>query len=123
PDADVPEYLLEEPVAHLARCHLVAGAAGPRARVGAEQHGDGGLVDADGLQRRRRVLVGDRVADVDLFDAGDRDDVARIGPLDLDALQAVPAVEPRDLARQLRALGATERVLATRQQRAGVDAA
>ena len=42
---------------------------------------------------RGALAVGDRVADVDVLDAGDRDDVAGGGALDLDALQPLPAVE------------------------------
>ena len=41
--------------------------------------------------------VGDRLADGDVLDAGQADDVARRGFLDVDALQAVEGVELGDL--------------------------
>jgi hypothetical protein len=82
----------------------------PRARVDAEHHDDGGLVDADGRQGLRLLGVGDGVADGDVLDAGHGDDVAGGGALDLDALQALPAVEPGDLAGALRPVVATERI-------------
>ena len=65
------------------------------------------------------LAVGDGVADVDLLDAGDRDDVAGARARHLAALEAVPGVEQRDLAGHLRAVGATERVLAAGRELAG----
>src|SRR5205814_1035854 len=63
--------------------------AGQRRGVGADGHRDGGLVDPDERQRYRVVRVGERLADHDLGDAGDRDDVARAGPVGGLALQTV----------------------------------
>ncbi len=69
-----------------------------------------GLVDRDDRQRARVVGVGERLADRDLGDAGDGDDVARPGLLDrhpverlgaeqlghLDPLDAAVLAAPRD---------------------------
>ena len=46
--------------------------------VDRKQHGDGGLIDGDGRQRRRIFDGGDGLADCDVFDAGDGDDVAQV---------------------------------------------
>ena len=59
---------------------LVARLAGQRRGVDADRHAQRGLVDRDHRQRPRVVEVGDRLADRDLRDAGDRDDLAGAGP-------------------------------------------
>ena len=59
-------------------------AAGPRRIVGAEDHGDGRFVDAQRRQRLGIFPVGDGVADADVLDAGDGDDVAGFGGRDFD---------------------------------------
>jgi len=79
--------------------------------VGADGHRDGGLVHGDQRQRTRVVRVGQRLADHDVRDAGDGDDVARPGLLgglalqrlghqqlgDLHPLDLAVALDPGDL--------------------------
>ena len=77
PDRDVADELGVEPVLHQPRGELLAALAGQRRGVDADGHRDARLVDRDDRQRPRVVGVGDRLADRDLRDARDRDDVAR----------------------------------------------
>ena len=56
-----------------------------------------GLVDADHRQRARVVGVGERLADRDVGDAGDGDDVAGPGLLGVDAVERLGDVELGDL--------------------------
>src|SRR5439155_13506556 len=74
-------------------------------------------------ERRAPLAVTNRPAEVDVFDAGERDDVTRRGALELDALQPLPAVDAGQLARRLRAVEAAERVLPGGDQLARDDAA
>src|SRR5262249_3651024 len=110
-DADVAPALREQPLAPLAGCDAAPAATRPRARVDAEDHRDGRLVDADRRQRRGPLAIRDGVADRDVLDPGDRDDVAGEGLLEVDALQTPPAVDAGDLAGRLAAVGAAEHVL------------
>jgi hypothetical protein len=58
-----------------------------RRSVDHEKHGDGRFVHGHGGDTFGRAGVGDRVADVETFDPGDADDVARRRFLDIDALE------------------------------------
>ena len=78
-EADVLFLLVKESLAELARGHEFSLASRPGRIVGAENHGDGGLVDAQGRKRLGILAVGDRIADADVLDAGDSDDVAGLG--------------------------------------------
>ena len=64
------------------------------------------LVDGDHGQRPRVVGVGERLADGDLGDAGDGDDLARPGLVGVDAVERLGDVELADLARSHGAVGA-----------------
>ena len=76
----VADELAVEPVLDQAGGDLGAlDAAGQRRGVRADRHRDRRLVDGDQRQRVRVIGVGERLADRDLRDAGDRDDVARAG--------------------------------------------
>ena len=57
----------------------------------------------------RIVGIGQRLADVDLADAGDRDDLARAGFVDRDAVERLGDVELADLDALDGAVGATPR--------------
>src|SRR5262249_23670909 len=98
PQAHVPPALLEEALPQPPGRDLAARASGPRARVDAEHHRDRRLVDPDRRQRRGALAVGDRLPDPDVVDAGDGYDVAGARALELDSLEAAPAVEARHLA-------------------------
>ena len=98
-DRHVAEQLLVEPILQLARRDVLAFAAGHRRRVDAEDHRHRRLVDRDRRNRDLVLDVGDRLADRDVLDAGQADDVAGGGFLDVDALQAVERVELGDLGR------------------------
>mgnify|MGYP003694780515 CR=1 FL=1 len=111
PQAHVLARLGKEPLADLPRRHVLTLAAAPRRRVDAEDHGDGRLLDPDRRERHRVLAVGDRVANADLVDAADREDVAGARARDFFARETEPRVEQGELARQLGAVGATERVL------------
>ena len=88
-DADVAEDLALETRADLARGEELPVAPGHRRGVDAERHAERRLVDREPRQRTRVGRVGDRVSDRDLGQAGDRDDVARAGLVDLFALDAL----------------------------------
>ena len=97
PDRDVAEQLAIEAVADLAGGHVLAIATGHRRRVDAEDHRHGRLVDGDRRDGDAVLDVGNRLADGDVLDAGQADDVAGRGLLDVDALQAVERVQLGDL--------------------------
>ena len=76
--------------------------AGERGGVDPDLHLDRRLLDDDALQRPAfpsRLEVDDRIADVDVLDAGDRHDLARRGLLRRDTLQ--PLDRRQDLDRPL----------------------
>src|SRR6185312_4496262 len=98
-------------------------APAPRRGIDAEEHRDGRLLDPDRRQRHRLLAIGDGVADADLLDPSDRDDVAGAGARDLAALEAVPGVQQRELAVGTRAVDAAERVLPAGGELARHDAA
>src|SRR6478735_8028093 len=105
------ELLVEAVLDHAGRDLRAADLADHRARVGADRHRDGRLVDGDERQRDRVLGVGERLADRDLGDARDGDDVARAGLLgglaleglgheqlgDLHALLGAVVAAPHDL--------------------------
>ena len=51
-------------------------------------HADGRRIDVDELERRALLAIGQRLADVDILEATEADDVAGAGVLGLDLLQA-----------------------------------
>ncbi len=88
-DRDVAEDLPFEPRLDLAPGHVLPLAPAQRARVGAEGHAQRRLVDVESRQRARVGGIGERVADRDVGQARDRDDVAGVRLLDVDAFDAV----------------------------------
>ena len=92
-DRDVAEDLLLEPGLDLAAGDVLALAAGERRGVDAERHAQGRGVDVEARQRPRVGRIGERVADRHLGQAGDADDVARTGLLDVDPVDAVRGLE------------------------------
>ena len=88
PDRHVAEQLAFEPILDLARGDELAVASRHRRRVDAEDHRHRRLVDGDRRHRHRILDVGDRFADRDVLDAGETDDVAGGGFVDVDALAA-----------------------------------
>ena len=70
---------------------------GHRRGVHAEDHRHGRLVDGDRRDRELVLHVGDRLANRDVLDAREADDVACGGLLDVHALQPVEGVELRHL--------------------------
>ncbi len=95
-NGDVGEELFFEALAQIAGGDPLAFATDHRRVVDGELHGDGGLVDDDGRQRRGVLGAGDGFADGDAFDAGDGDDVVDLGGFDIDALEAHEAEELGD---------------------------
>src|SRR6478735_8775344 len=105
------ELLVEAVLDHAGRDLGAADLADHRARVGADRHRDGRLVDRDERQRDRVLRVGEGLADGDVGDAGHGDDVAGAGLLgglaleglgheqlgDLDALLRAVVAAPHDL--------------------------
>ena len=77
PDADVADQLGVETVLDQAGGQLLAVAPGERRGVDADRHRQRRLVDRDDGQRDRVLGVGERLADGDLGDAGDGDEIAR----------------------------------------------
>src|SRR5208337_4154582 len=74
-DGNVGEKLLGEAIAKIARGDVIAFAARERAGIDAENHGEGGLVDDERLERSGIIEAGEGFADLDAFDAGNGDDV------------------------------------------------
>src|SRR6478752_8698985 len=105
------ELLVEAVLDHAGRDLGAADLADHRARVGADRHRDGRLVDRDERQQDRVLGVGEGLADGDVGDAGHGDDVAGarlLGGLaleglgheqlgDLDALLRAVVAAPHDL--------------------------
>ena len=85
---DVGQHFLGEPVAQVARRHVLAFAAGERRRVDLEVHRQRGQVDRDRRQRLGRLHRRQRRADREVVDAGDEDDVAGLRGVDRHALHA-----------------------------------
>ena len=93
----VLQQLAVESLADLAAGHELALAAGQRAIVDLEGHGQRGLVDGDRRQRVDVLRVAQSHADVDLLDAGDQDDVAGQRLLGWHAFEAVELEHLPDL--------------------------
>ena len=87
-DGDVALALLQQALADHPALHLVALLAGERPVVDAEHHGERRRIDRLGEERRVDRGIAQRVGDGRLRDAGDGDDVARLGEVDAGALQA-----------------------------------
>src|SRR5580692_9440206 len=84
-----------QPVAYLARRQKASLSSGERRIVDAEEHRDGGLVDRDGVNALGHGGIGERVADVQVVDSGDADDVTRTGFLYVDSLETGERQEGR----------------------------
>src|SRR5262249_10826273 len=75
-EANVFFLLVKESLSELTRGHEFSLAPRPGRIVRTENHCDGGLVDAQSRKRLRILAVGDRIADADVLNASDSDDVA-----------------------------------------------
>ena len=125
-DAHVADQLGVEPAPDLAGGELgarVRVAAHQRRGVDADRHRDGGLVDGDAGQRDGVVRVGEGVADRDLRDAGDRDEVTRARAVGRDARERLGAQQLGDLDAGDGAVGTAPRDLLAPADRAGPDPA
>ena len=112
-DGDVPDELLLESCENHARREACAVLSRERRGVDADRHGEARLVHADHGQRAGIVRVGKRLADRDLGDAGDRDQLAGPGLLGLDAVERLRHEELGDLdARDLTVRAAPRDLLA-----------
>src|SRR6478752_566246 len=98
------ELLVEAVLDHAGRDLRAAHLADHRARVGADGHRDGRLVDGDERQRDRVLGVGEGLADRDLGDARDGDDVTGAGLLRRLALEGLGHEQLGDLDALLRAV-------------------
>jgi hypothetical protein len=96
-DRHVAQQLLVESILQLARGDVLAVAAGHRRGIDAEDHRHGRLVDRNRRDRDLVLHVGDRLADRDVLDAGEADDVARRGLLNIHTPQAVKCIQLGDL--------------------------
>ena len=122
-DADVADQLGLEPVLDQAGGELGALAAGERRRVDADRHGERRLVDGDDGQRSRVVGVGEGLADRDLVDAGDGDEIAGAGLVDGHAGELLGEEQLGDLHALDRPVGAAPRGLLALAHGAFHDAA
>src|SRR5215471_15872971 len=122
-DRDVAERLLIEPRANLARGDELSFPARERRGVDAEDHRDGRLVDSDARQRAGLRHRRQGVADVDAFDARERDDLARRSRLDRRLLQTFERIKLRHLGLAQLAVPAYHRDLIADRDRAVEDAA
>ena len=75
-DGDVAQHLAGQAVAEVAAGDVLADLAGQRRRVDAERHAQHGLVDGEAGERVGVGRVGERVADLDLGEAGQHEQVA-----------------------------------------------
>ena len=95
---DVVQRLAHQAVAQLARGQELAAAAilhaGERRVVHLEGHADGRLVDGEHRQLLGRVDRAHGVGDAQVLDAADGDDVAGVGFVDFQALEAEEAHAP-----------------------------
>ena len=98
-DRDIADQLGVEPVAHLARGQLAALGAGQGRGVDPEHDRERGLIDGDHRQRSRVRRIGERLADRDLFDPGDGNDLPRPHLLGGHPLQGLGDVELGTVAR------------------------
>src|SRR5262249_33920686 len=75
-DGDVGEQLLLQAIAKVAGGEIAAFAAGKRAGVDGENHGERRLIDDERLERGGAVELDDTFADLNAFDTGNGDDIA-----------------------------------------------
>ena len=94
---DVSDELLLEPRQNHAGGEARAVLSSERRRVDADRHRETRLVHSDHGQRARIVGIGKRLADRDLGNAGDRDQLARSRLLGLDTVERFRDVELGDL--------------------------
>src|SRR5208283_682935 len=92
-DGDVGEQLFGEAVAKIARGEVIAFAAGKRAGVDAENHGERGLINDERLEGSGSFETGEGFADLNAFDAGDSDDVTGNDGVGFVALEAAEREE------------------------------
>ncbi len=85
---DVFAQLAVEAFLDVARGDVLAFGAGERRVVDHPVHRDGRLVDGDRLEALRSVGGGEGLADLDIGEAGDGDDLAGRGFFDFCALQS-----------------------------------
>ena len=92
---DVGFQLAHQPVADLPRGNELALFAAKRRVVHEEEHRNRRLVHGDGVNALGRAGIRDRVADVQIVDTRNADDVAGAGFLNFDALQALEGEQRR----------------------------
>src|SRR5205085_3906776 len=95
-DRDVAQHFTIKALAQLSRRDVLAFAPGERRIVDAEDHRDGRLIHRDDWQGVWIIRARDRLADLDLFDASERDDLADASALDRLALQTLEHIKLRD---------------------------
>lgn len=88
PQRDVRLQLAHQTLANLARGEKLSFSARKRRVVDAEEHRDRRFVHSHGVNSFGHVRVGDRIADIEVLDAGNADDIARGRLLDIDPFQA-----------------------------------
>ena len=94
-DRNIAEQLAVEAVAQLPRRDILPVPACHGRGIDAENHRHGRLVDGNRRNRDPLLHVGDGFADRDLFDAGETDNVAGGGLVDVDALQPFEGIQLR----------------------------
>ena len=95
-EGDVLLQLLHEPLAEVAAGQVPAFLAGQGRGVHAEGHLQRRLVDHQAGQRPRRIAIAHRIADLDVLQPHQGDDVAGLGRLDLGAAQVLEDVDRDD---------------------------
>src|SRR5207249_6015602 len=96
-DADVADQLRVQPRLQQPGRELRALLAGERRGVHTDRHAQAGLVDEDHRQRPRIVDVGQRLANGDIGQPGDGDDLAGAGLGRVDAVEGLGDVQLGDL--------------------------
>ena len=89
-ERDVAACFADQPLAHMAGGDKLSFASGEGRIVHQNPHPDRRRIDIDELKRRALFAIGQRLADVDFFEAGQTDDVAGAG-----VLESRPAPGPR----------------------------
>ena len=122
-NGNVGEQFLGEAIAKIARGEVIAFAAGERAGIDGENHGESGLVNDERLERLRIFESGDGFADLDAFDAGDGDDVTGNDGVGFIAFEAAEGEELGDVRGVQRAVELADADFLAAIQRAIEDAA
>ena len=120
PQGDIGLKLFHQPLAQLSGCRPLAFAARQRRCVHAESHAQGRLIDFHQRQRDRIFAGGNCLADIDIRQARDRDDLARFGAVHFRSVQTLVDEDLRNFARDVHTLAIDDNNVLARLDGPGV---